>query len=375
MAVHIETLNIESFRGICGLSLENLNHVNVIAGDNNSGKTSVLEAFMLLRNPRDFNNVLRIARMRDVKHPFTNASLYENFINLFPRNTNNLEIFINGKCGDDTTIVKLSGKEEAILLEADDLFQNQTVKSRREGLKNYPDGLETNAFRGIYEYFLGEEKPKLSSVAIEFHAHNKVTGRTIKAAEYLNTVYLSPIEHMRGNIFNKIVSDDQYKEICINVLRLFDPQISDLLYLKNEMTGQTVEYIKHEALGNMPISTYGDGIKKVLSLSNGIAQAANGVLMIDELDTAIHAKYYDDIFRFIIKACKQFQVQLFVTTHSMEAIDKLLATQEYDKQEDADDIAVITFKKESNGAQTLSRTLSGRRVHSNREEFGFEVRL
>jgi len=52
-----------------------------------------------------------------------------------------------------------------------------------------------------------------------------------------------------------------------------------------------------------------------------------------------------------------------------------LATQEYDSQKEADDIAVITFKKEFSSAQTLSRTLSGRRVHSNREEFGFEVRL
>jgi len=95
----------------------------------------------------------------------------------------------------------------------------------------------------------------------------------------------------------------------------------------------------------MPISTYGDGIKKVLSLANGIAQATNGILMIDELETAIHAKYYDDIFRFMVKACRQFQVQLFVTTHSMEAIDKLLATQEYDNQDD-DDITVITFKKD-----------------------------
>ncbi|MCL2222526.1 MAG: AAA family ATPase [Oscillospiraceae bacterium] len=372
MAVHIEKLNIESFRGIRDLSLENLNLVNIIAGDNNSGKTSILESLMFLCDPKDFNNILRIARARDVKHSFANTSLYENFINLFPKNIDKLRVSISGVCKGDFVSVEMLGEQSIMLLSPDDLFQNQNVATRTERKKQYPDGLEANTFKGKLFCTLGESSEEQT---LEFHTHSRTVGRGIGQNSYLNVIYLSPLEHMSGNIFDKILRDDQYKEICINVLRLFDPQISDLLYLKNELTGQTVEYIKHETLGNMPISTYGDGIKKVLSLSNGIAQAANGVLMIDELETAMHAKYYDDIFRFMIKACKQFHVQLFITTHNMEVIDKLLATQGYDNQEDTDDIAVITFKKESGNTQTLSRTLLGRRAHSNREEFGFEVRL
>jgi len=371
MAVHISNLNIESFRGIRGLALESLNHVNIIAGDNNSGKTSVLEALMLLRDPKDFNNILRIARMRDMGFRSNSISFYDDFINLFPRNSNPMEILVNGICKGEQTEVCLSGEQKIVLLAPEELFQNYNSTTRKERIRQYSNGLEANSFIGNLLYnFAGHEDVE----PIMFHPHSKTTGREIGKFIHLNTIYLSPVEHMRGNIFNKVVGDDRYKEICINVLRLFDPQISDLLYLKDEMTDRTVEYIKHETLGNMPVSTYGDGIKKVMSLANGIAQAANGVLMIDELETAIHAKYYDDIFRFIVKACKQFQVQLFVTTHSMEAIDKLLTTQEYDNQ-DADDITVITFKKEPNNSRTLSRTLPGRRVHSNREEFGFEVRL
>jgi len=372
MAVHIKKLNIESFRGIRGLSLENLNLVNIIAGDNNSGKTSVLEALMFLRDPKDFNNILRIARMRDMGFRFNSTSFYDDFINLFPRNQSPMEILVNGICKGEQTKVCLSGEQKTVLLAPEELFQNYNAATRKERIRQYSNGLEASSFAGNLLYnFAGHEDVE----PITFHPHSKTTGREVGKRTYLNAVYLSPVEHMRGNIFGKIISNSQYKEICINVLRLFDPQISDLLYLKNEMTGQTVEYIRHETLGNMPISTYGDGIKKVLSLANGIVQAENGVLMIDELETAMHAKYYDDIFRFMIKACKQFQVQLFVTTHSIEAIDKLLATQEYDSQEDDDDIAVITFKKEPNSSRTLSRTLPGRRVHSNRDEFGFEVRL
>jgi len=145
------------------------------------------------------------------------------------------------------------------------------------------------------------------------------------------------------------------------------------MIFKSDISNRPVEYLKHRRLGNMPLSTFGDGIKKVLVLSNAISRAAGGILLIDEIETAIHKKYYDDIFRFIVKACKAFDVQVFITTHSLEAIDGLLATQNYEEQKEADSISVVTLKREANN--TYSRVLSGREVAQNRETFGFEVRL
>lgn len=64
---------------------------------------------------------------------------------------------------------------------------------------------------------------------------------------------------------------------------------------------------------------------------------------------------------------------MFITTHSLEAIDGILATQDYENQEETDDIKVVTLKKDNEA--TLSRVLPGREVFENREAFGFEVRL
>lgn len=98
-----------------------------------------------------------------------------------------------------------------------------------------------------------------------------------------------------------------------------------------------------------------------------------GILLIDEIETAIHKKYFEDIFGFIVKACRAYHVQAFITTHSIEAVDGLLATQRYEQQTENDDINVITLKRGEQ--ETLSRVLSGREVERNRESFGFEVRL
>lgn len=178
---------------------------------------------------------------------------------------------------------------------------------------------------------------------------------------------------MKNNIINSIVKDGDYKDICLHVIQIFDPDIVDLLILKNDMTNRPVEYVKHLKLGTMPLSTYGDGIKRVLLLANAIAQAAGGVLLIDEAETAIHAQYYRDIFQFLVKACRQFDIQLFITTHNIEAFDSLLETQSYDHQQNQDNITVLTLKKTQR--RTLIRNMPGREVSRNREAFDFEVRV
>ena len=54
MADFISNLYIHSFRGIHSLELEDLNKINILTGDNNSGKTSVLEVLQSFARPYSF---------------------------------------------------------------------------------------------------------------------------------------------------------------------------------------------------------------------------------------------------------------------------------------------------------------------------------
>ncbi|MDE7209971.1 MAG: hypothetical protein K2O03_00845, partial [Lachnospiraceae bacterium] len=51
MAKHIQQIDIEAYRGIHDLKLRNLNSINILTGNNNSGKTSALELISGLRDP------------------------------------------------------------------------------------------------------------------------------------------------------------------------------------------------------------------------------------------------------------------------------------------------------------------------------------
>ena len=369
MAIHIEQLEIEAFRGIQQLSVPHLNHINIIAGDNNCGKTSFLEALLLLRNVLDLNNVFRVARTRENIPAITRVSFFDRFLSLFPAagepgDTRKMEV--RASCYGEESSLRLKGHLSDVMLEEDPRQGYRPANDRRQ------DGpWEVRAFLGE---FTGQQEEYQHQEPLLIHEYT--TTKTSVLSENRNIVYLAPFDHLRGNTFGRILRNDAYKELCLHILHLFDPGILDLLLLRNEtLGGRASEYVKHRDLGVMPLTSYGDGIKKVLSLASGVAQAVGGVLLIDEVETAIHSRYFEEIFRFIVSACVRFDVQLFVTSHSMEAIDGFLATQDYDKKsgKGEDILSIVTLKKE--GGASFSRVLNGEQVYRNREAFGFEVRL
>lgn len=369
MAKIISSFTIASYRGIHNLTVDQLNDINLIVGDNNCGKTSVLEALLLLRAPSDFINLIRLARVRVGSGLYT--ADYENFINMISKTDEDKGFGIHAVANGKTFQCVVQGEESRILLDPKDLSQ-QSGRTGMPEVKNVDENgsTEAMAFNGVIKYDIGEgvHEEKLS-----LNEYSRFGGMQVGIHDQLKIQYLAPFDHILGNIINRIIRNEKYKELCIHVLKIFDPDIEDILILRNEHTGRPVEYIRHKITGNMPISTYGDGIKKVLSLANAIAGASGGILLIDEVETAIHSKYYNKIFSFLVMACQQFGVQLFITTHSIEAVDGLLATQNYSEQESEDHINVITLKKEP--ARTYSRIMSGRQVANDREAFGFEVRL
>lgn len=357
-------LRIDHFRGIRDLNIEHLTSINVIVGDNNCGKTSVMEAIQFLRSGSPAN-IYNIARLRDRTLTFFSNSLYDSFICMFPKDDDKLQIKLSGEYDSQPVSYVLSGTESKEMIDLNELDRI----ARREFAEANGE-TETDVFDGSSVYMIGEQT---LTESIRLNRLTRVTGTLIRLKPQIKISYVSPFEHLNGNIVNRIIKNDAYKLICLNALQLFDPEIEDIMIFRSDVSNRPVEYLKHKRLGKMPLSTYGDGIKKVLVLANAIIGATDGILLIDEIETAIHKKYYNDIFRFIVKACHTFNVQVFITTHSIEAIDGLLATQDYDIQSKEDAITVVTLRRENH--KTYSRVLQGREVFKNREAFGFEVRL
>jgi AAA15 family ATPase/GTPase len=71
---------------------------------------------------------------------------------------------------------------------------------------------------------------------------------------------------------------------------------------------------------SVDVTNYGEGLQRIFEIALAFAYCKNGVLLIDELETAIHYSLLVDFTKFIQELAVKFNVQVFITTHSKECI-------------------------------------------------------
>jgi AAA15 family ATPase/GTPase len=124
--------------------------------------------------------------------------------------------------------------------------------------------------------------------------------------------------------------------------------------------------VRHDKLGTAPLSSFGDGLRRVLLLGVTLATVHGGVLLVDEIETAIHFEALDKAFRWLRRAAKELDVQVFATTHSLEAIDALLMA--------GDDESLAAYRLSTHESGVSAQRFSGAKLRRLREELGQEVR-
>ncbi len=90
----------------------------------------------------------------------------------------------------------------------------------------------------------------------------------------------------------------------------------------------------------------------------------------NEFETAIHTSAMTKISSWILKTCKRLNVQLFMTTHSKEALQKVLALDS--ESELKGDITLFTLYQKD--GRNVARRLSAEKAIEADENFGLELR-
>jgi AAA domain, putative AbiEii toxin, Type IV TA system len=160
------------------------------------------------------------------------------------------------------------------------------------------------------------------------------------------------------------ITKEGTKNNLLEVLRLFDSEILDIHILTTSANRSSL-YIEHQKLGFAPFYTFGDGLQKTLLIALALPLAKNGILLIDEIETSIHCSALNKVFSWLIKACKLNQTQLFVTTHSLEAVDAML-----DAESEKNEVVAFRLNSDNKPPQRFGGELL-QRLRSNR---GLDVR-
>jgi predicted ATP-dependent endonuclease of OLD family len=94
----------------------------------------------------------------------------------------------------------------------------------------------------------------------------------------------------------------------------------------------------------MLINVMGDGVLQLLAVILVLSDLRNGVFLIDEIESGLHYSSQETMWDAVLESAKEFNVQVFATTHSFECIRALSASaSRHDKN--GEDISVFMIER------------------------------
>lgn len=327
-------LYIGSYRGLQNVKLMELSHINIIIGDNNSGKTSILEAIQLLDHGDVLSNTISTARRRESQFVLSGRNKlwpFDMFLYSFAMQEEYgmKEIWVeadNEETGRCCAEIRGSLKKE--LFFPDECSRKEQRRYEVCCDENgyirvmVGDYHYENGFREDGKFFFNElqDTPVLQD---ERSNRNEFRRRMERRMTYISPMDIYTNKIISASLYKGMLTEE--KKRLLELLRLFDDRIRGIEM--GVQYGYPVTLIEMEDCGLVPISVFGDGLKKILALASAIVRMRGGVVLIDEFETGIHKHALIKVAQWMAMVTKRYHVQIFLTTHSSDAIDALIKAQ------------------------------------------------
>lgn len=304
----LEQLHVRNFRSLEDLEIGPLSRINLVAGKNNAGKTTLLEAIFLLGNggfPRVALNSHLVRLERDTA---LRASVSETvWTPLFFALETNRSLVISGHHSSAGTMKLTVELERAITTEiprtedGDSLVQNQ---SGERVLKfTYVDPVA-----GVVESEARETA-------------NEVKFRQPSTYIPFGGLILQP---MRGSTKEDAARLGQLRKqkrgkLLLDALRVVEPRLQSIEV--NPSSGEPMIWVDVGLSELVPLPIMGAGMTHVTRVVLAVATVPGGLVLVDEIENGLHHSVLLDVWRIVGKMAAQFNVQVFATTHSFECVE------------------------------------------------------
>lgn len=327
-------INIDAFRGISQISLEGLQRVNLLVGGNNSGKTSILEAVSILYSGMDIYKWIDVARMREVRAFASigdSMSIIDSISWMFPA----------GEFGfwepDSGGALRISAETESgfRLVEAnfeafrgvipEDLI-SRTLGSARS--KRNEEPIEDNGINIRVSTIEPSQSLFQDRMTDEFQIWSQLGYRSglPRSGRSENFQYLPPYGHRNSSQNLRELSRSARFGTLDQVNALLS-QVDDRVRGIEVLTSENGRYpkiaVRMKDNRLLPLAVVGDGLRRALSISLAMVASRNGLLLIDEIEAAFHINAFDRFYNWLVDSASFHNVQIFATTHSLEAIESI----------------------------------------------------
>lgn len=348
----LNEFTIEAYRGLKNLELKDLKKVNIFVGPNNCGKTSILESIILSRLLD--NTDLFISTLVSRYHGFS----IEFFESLFPVDKEQVITLKSRLCNEERTLqTDLKYKRESLVVNNEsDVVHDLCRLLFRYSYEDTPELADRYEFRfeeeGGGRYHIERAKPR----------NNKLKMPVMPCK------FISFSRFDNSNNFLKdldIALDNNLRQQLIDILQIFDKHIINF-----ELIGANRIVKLYRDNGEKPLTLYdfGNGMYKAFYIGMSALLAKDGMLLIDEVEAGIHNKALYDFVEKLLLVCEKNNVQLFLTTHSLEAIDVFLDAAGKDLE------MVSAYHIRAGEGKTVAKRYSGKKLVGLRNEIGLDIR-
>ena len=301
----LKRLQIQNFRGFNALKIDPLSSINLIAGKNNSGKTSLLEAMFLLSGGGNAQlavntNVIRgIESGAPMKDPFWKQLFYNLDMG------GHIEIKGYYKSRGELALKITSERQPTteIPLERTDGISATNLFDERSLVFQYDDPVHKKIKSHIH--FNGQE----------FEVHQSSIHVFLPAAIVLSRTRNPREDAMQLGQLRRQKQGD----LLLKTLQTIEPKLQSIE--DNSSSGTSMIWGDIGLSELVPLVAMGEGMAQVARIVLAIASMPTGVVLIDEVENGIHHSVLSDVWRAIDEAAKQFHTQIFATTHSFECIE------------------------------------------------------
>ena len=307
----LEQLHIRNFRGFKDLRIERLHRINLIAGRNDTGKSTLLEAIFLLGCAADPRLALNNHVMRsDGVHVAGPASVAETIWKplFFALDTGGpIEI-----AGHHASIGDMQLK-----LALERPVTTELLRDKKNGaLPAAPGGERLLAFT-----YADPQAGEISGRARE--TAEKVTfDRSDSNDDYapFSGAILKP---GAGDVTQDAIQLGQLRKqkrggLLLDALRTIEPRLKDIE--DNSSSGVPMLWVDIGLRELVPLPVMGNGMTHVARIVLSATAVQGGVLLVDEVENGLHHSVLPGVWSVVRRLAEQFNVQIFATTHSFECV-------------------------------------------------------
>jgi energy-coupling factor transporter ATP-binding protein EcfA2 len=357
-----ERLRIQNFRGLRDLTLVGLRRVNLLVGENNCGKSSVLEALHVLASEGSIVPLMSALARRGE---------YSDHGEAYELDVSHL---VHGRSVVDGSQFSIEGEHGGVQRKFVASFRlvDKPISARKAAMGETSDVVSialawTGGLAGAVVF--GELSRHRGTsfeggvIDVRTYAERLRNGEGTASAELVASEGLSS---ERVVALYDAISLTPEELVVLEALQTIEPGIERIALAKLPPSSVARSGIRISINGQrMPIGSMGDGMWRILGIALCLVGVRDGVLLIDEIDTGLHYSVLTKMWRLVLATSRRLGVQVFATTHSRDCVDSLAEV----AHDDGQDISLQRIERDKPQAVPFSEAAIRRAA-----ERGIEIR-